>query len=517
MFDSSKDRNWYIAIYLFILFLSVYFLTASGQVGFTDVGNARIEVLKSLVSKHELTVPAGIGIKGADGREYSLFSIGSVVSAIPFYFLGKLIGVSPWSLINIINQISGAVTVVLVFLFSVSLGYSKRAALYTSIVYGCCTMAWYYSKDSGDHTLETLFVLFSIYFMFQYSINKKNLYFIFSIVSFGFAFITRPTSVLIIPSLLILITNTTHDAEKFELKTAAKVLTRKILLFLVIFSPFLLLTFWYNYYRFGSIFETGYSLMAERLGLDFFSGTQLWTGLSGFLISPGKGFFYYSPVTVLFFFSIKSFIKKNFLPGLSFIVTIIFYLVFMSRYVYWHGDWAWGPRYLFVTMPFFLIPTAVLFDSRTWIEKKYSRRLIILISAFSLFIQIASVSVSPYKHFYSLIFEKNIKFDVVEGEGVQPIGEPPLETYFDWSKSPISAQFKYMVEITKKIENYKYNELPSNAKLYDKVKIAPWFNTFDFWWIYKYFLRNSYSGFIGAISILLLALFSLSRLWMVVK
>ena len=62
-------------------------------------------------------------------------------------------------------------------------------------------------------------------------------------------------------------------------------------LFSIVFLPFVCLNLWYNYYRFGSVFETGYSLIAMKTGLDFFSGTPLLTGLSGLLISPGKGLF----------------------------------------------------------------------------------------------------------------------------------------------------------------------------------------------------------------------------------
>ena len=114
-------------------------------------------------------------------------------------------------------------------------------------------------------------------------------------------------------------------------------------------------------------------------------------------------------------------------------------------------------------------------------------------------------------------FEENVKFTVAYGDGVKPIIEPPPETYFDWSKSPILAQFKYIVEIEEKIKDYKYSELPTDAMLVDRIKIAPWFNVFDFWWLYRYILEQRYSGFIVAMFMFLLAMFSLSRLWKAVR
>jgi hypothetical protein len=513
MLDISIEDNRGIPVYLFIFFLSVYLLTASEPFGFTDVGISRIEVLKSIVDRFDLSIPTGMGIKGFDGREYSIFAIGSVILAIPFYITGKLIGLSPFDLVAIMNQLAGASTVVLVFLFSFSLGYSRRASLYASILYGLGTMAWFYSKDPGDHALETFFVLLSVYLMCRYYTERKDSYFIFSTLALGFAFITRPTSLLIIPALLILIIKPFYYPKRLNIKNSLKLMGRKIILFSIAFLPFLVLTFWYNYYRFGSIFETGHSLMGARLGLDFFTGTPFLTGISGFLISPGKGFFYYSPVAVLFFLSIKSFIKTNFIPGLSFIFIMIGYLFFMSKNVYWHGDWAWGPRYLFVITPYLIIPTVELFDSEIWKEKNYLKYFTILLFTLSFSIQIASVSVCSYKYFFSLQFDKNVKFTVADGDGVKPIVEPPPETYFDWSKSPILAQFKYIFEIKEKIKGYKYRELPKNAMLIDRIKIAPWFNLFDFWWFYRYILEERCAGFIVAMFMSLLAVFSFSRLW----
>ena len=88
-----------------------------------------------------------------------------------------------------------------------------------------------------------------------------------------------------VSSLFILMVKTFYYSKELDIKTVSVGLTKKIILFFIVFSPFLALTFWYNFYRFGSIFETGYSLMSERLGLDFFTGTPIWVGLSGFLLS----------------------------------------------------------------------------------------------------------------------------------------------------------------------------------------------------------------------------------------
>jgi hypothetical protein len=278
-----------------------------------------------------------------------------------------------------------------------------------------------------------------------------------------------------------------------------------------VFLPFLCVFLWYNYYRFGSIFETGYHLMAEHLGVDFFTGTQVLSGLSGFLISPGKGFFFYSPIAILFFFSIKSFLKQHLELGVSFILLILSYLFFLSKYIYWHGDFAWGPRYIFVLTPFFIIPIGALFDCLISQQKKLLKSVVCLLFTLSLIIQIAAISVDFQKYYTNLKLQG--KITVIQGDGVPPILVPPAETYYNWNKSPLLMQFKFIHEIAEGIKNYRYVERPDNATDAKKIRVTPIMNIFDFWWLYEYCLYGSAWGFAVALVLFLIAIYTALKLW----
>ncbi|MCK4826679.1 glycosyltransferase family 39 protein, partial [bacterium] len=228
-------------------------------------------VARSIVERFDLSIPSGMGVRGADGREYSWFGIGSVILIVPLHIIGKTVGIPPEDLVSIMNQLVGAATAVLVFLFSLSLGYSRRASLSVSIFYGLGTMAWYYAKDPGDHALETFFILFSVYIMYRYAIDKKVPHLLFSALSFGVALTIRPTSILAIPPLFILMISC-HLKES-DFKTTATLLIKNVILFSIALLPFVALSLWYNYYRFGSIFESGYTLMAAQWGVKLFAGT----------------------------------------------------------------------------------------------------------------------------------------------------------------------------------------------------------------------------------------------------
>lgn len=500
-----------IAFKLFVVFVSVYLATASDYFFLTDVGQNRLETAKSIIEKSDLSVPEGTGIRGADGRHYAFFGIGSTLLAVPFYLTGKLMGVPPENAVSVINQLIGAATTVLVFFFSLSLGYTRRASIFVSIFYGFGTTGWFVAKDQGDHAVEIFFVLSSVYCMYRYLTENKGSCLTLSAMALGVAFMTRYTSLLVLPPIFIMVF---FRRRRVDPGAAIRITARAAVSFATVFLPFVCVVLWYNHYRFGSYLETGYSLLALRSGIDFFTGTPLLKGLSGFLISPGKGFFYYSPICLLFFFSIRSFIARHFELAVCFILVTISYLLVLSKNIYWHGDCTWGPRYLYVITPFLIIPIAELIDSPRWINKRMLRTSIYSLFALSFIIQIASISVSPDKYFVSLKSEGKVQFTVVAGKGVPPLIEPPSELYFDWRMSPLLTQFRYVYVAARNLTRYKYAELSEGASAIEKIKSSPRMNVFDFWWLDKYFIDGSRRGFLAALALLSFAVYSAKGLYL---
>jgi 4-amino-4-deoxy-L-arabinose transferase-like glycosyltransferase len=500
-----------IAFKLFVVLLCIYLLTVSGSHFLTDVSRSRLETAKSIVERGDLSVPEGAGIRGADGRDYALFGIGSTLLALPFYLAAKLMGVPPENAISIINPLLGAMTAVLIFFFCLSLGYTRLASLSVSIIYGLGTAAWFVAKDQGDHAMEIFFVLSSVYCIYRYITHNERSYLPLSAVSLGIAFMTRYTSLLVVLPIFVMVflRRKSNDTETALRRTAGDAA-----LFAVVVLPFVFFVLWYNYYRFGSILETGYSLLALRSGIDFFEGTPLIRGISGFLISPGKGFFYYSPVALLFFFSVRSFIVRHFELAVCFILVMASYLLVLSTNLYWHGDCTWGPRYLYVITPLLLIPIAELVNSPLRRKKRILRTSICFLFVLSFIIQFASVSVSPDKYFISLKDEQKVNFTVVAGRGAPLLIEPPPEVYFDWQLSPLLAQFRYLYEAAANLPGYKYEELKEYTPLIEKIKASPPMNVFDFWWLYKYYVEGSRYGFLVALALLSFAVYAAAGLYL---
>ena len=107
--------------------------------------------------------------------------------------------------------------------------------------------------------------------------------------------------------------------------------------------PFILLIGGANWYRFGSPFLDGHR-QDPAMALAPFMG-----GIPGLFLSPGKGLLYYAPLCVF-----ALFFQKDWRLWLPFVLALFFHGMLYD----WTGGTGWGPRFLFITLPFLLIPLA---------------------------------------------------------------------------------------------------------------------------------------------------------------
>jgi hypothetical protein len=494
--NREAEKKNMIVVHLIIFVFSLYLITASlPQFFLADQSAVRYEVTVGIVEKHDLAISNGHGVQGKDGRYYSYYGLGWSVLAVPFYMVGKFIGRDPEPLVYLMQLLAGAVTVAVGFLFCISLGYSNRSSLFASLFYGFGSMAWPLAKQPFEHVAETLFVLLSVYFLYLFTLHNKITRLILSAAFLGIALNIRLTSILVVPA-LILIAGVSCSKKGHLINSNINSIMQMII-YVMVLLPFIGILLWYNYYRFGSIYETGFQLIATKTGIDFFTGTSILTGLRGFLLSPGKGIFYYSPVALLFFPAILPFYKKNPRIILAFLAIISSYLLFLAKNIYWHGDWSWGPRYLLVILPFLIIPVVELLETDKE-KKKSSLRFAVIYGIFVLgvVLQVAAVSVDCCKYFFDLQLGKNIEFIVNKGIGVPEIVEPPQEVHFDWEMSPIIARFQSIYDMGRRIKNYRHVDLPENTPLPEKIKAYPPMNIYDFWWVYMYYINGIRTGFL---------------------
>jgi hypothetical protein len=142
---------------------------------------------------------------------------------------------------------------------------------------------------------------------------------------------------------------------------------------LPIYAAFLLIDRLYQYYRFGSFFNTYVHFFAvEHLRVDpslpanYPFETPFHVGFLGALMTPEKSIFLFDPLLVLTIV-ITALAWKHLRPDIrAYLVAasllLLAYISFYARYTAWSGDFAWGDRYVstaaelvaFVSVPLLL-------------------------------------------------------------------------------------------------------------------------------------------------------------------
>jgi hypothetical protein len=113
--------------------------------------------------------------------------------------------------------------------------------------------------------------------------------------------------------------------------------------------PGLSLVLWYNQIRFGSLFTVFERSAAhgtiEQLVVPWFSRHH-WEGMLGLAISPGKGLPWYGPPLVAVALLAVPLGRRYRAAYATLLVHALVAVVLFGRFVYWHGEWGWGPRYV---------------------------------------------------------------------------------------------------------------------------------------------------------------------------
>jgi hypothetical protein len=99
---------------------------------------------------------------------------------------------------------------------------------------------------------------------------------------------------------------------------------------------------WYNWVRFGGVLSTGYGPTGRGV---------LWRGLWGLLASPGKSVFLFNPPLLLALFGLPAIYRRHPQFVVALLAAALPVFLFYAQFMYWDGDWAWGPRYMTYMVP----------------------------------------------------------------------------------------------------------------------------------------------------------------------
>lgn len=384
---------------IFLFFLLIYILFASGHYGgdgfYTYLTTESIVLDRNLVLNDyperefeisEMERVYNIIVNNTNKKVYSKYQLGQVIIQLPFYIIGLLISFLPIGIptdyitmffVSMSNCVISALLCMVFYKVLKLFSVSDRISILVTIAFGLCTYIFPHSRQGFREPLVALCILSGIYLI------RKNI--LLSGIFIGCAIFTRFDTVYILPAFFLYILLVKEY--------------NRIVYFIFPVMFFISLTLFINYLIRGNILTFGYQNIAQT-EIIVIDGVKIITNIWGFFFSSGKSFFLYAPVTILFFWSIKGFIRKYRCEAVFFISIIVFNLCFFSLVIgSFHSGYSWGPRFQYAIIPFFLIPVAVYLDNnKTFIFKT--------LMVIGLLIQLPSVLVN------SSLISRNLSYEI---------------------------------------------------------------------------------------------------------
>lgn len=358
------------ALALFITLASLYVLTSGGHTYSYDE-ETMFALTESLVERGESAIPLCSGCPvlratpAPDGRNYSRYGPLQSLVAAPLYLAGRILAGNEsrarWFITrftaDLLNPLVTATIAVLLYWLVRGLGYRRGLALATALLYGLATQAWPHAKTFFSEPLTAALLLGAVCCWWRLDrparVAQAARWAAGVGLCCGLAIATKYGAAIALPVLgLAVAASLARGWRSGELTPRGAVVAAAGAL-CGLAAPLALLGL-YNDARFASPFETGYG--ATEIGA--IQGGDFATGLYGLLLSPGKSIFLFSPPVALALPAWLPFARRHRALALVCGGLVLTHLLFYARVPYWHGDVAWGPRYLDFVLPLLVLPLA---------------------------------------------------------------------------------------------------------------------------------------------------------------
>ncbi len=293
--------------------------------------------------------------QGPDGRYYVTFALGIALSYGPSVaFIETLApGKKPallWSMGHrVASTIYGALAVMLLFLLARRLAVSRRRALGVALVAGVATQLWAYVHSDFSEAYQTFALTLAVYFTVVAMERPSVLRGVLLGLVWGHLALAKVVYLAILPVGFFAVLLPLWRAHG---KAALRTVVPGVLAFL----PGVAVMLGYNHVRTGQLLGTGRQFDHFQGAMD---GSFL-VGLHGLLLSSGKSVFLFSPILIAAMVGIPAFLRARPREARFVLATAVVMLLVYAKYIFWHGAWSFGPRFLTCLMPLLVLPLAFL-------------------------------------------------------------------------------------------------------------------------------------------------------------
>ena len=353
---TPEPRDRTIAWLIFLLLFCCYLITYTGAIQSSD-GLAMFTTAESLVryggvdSDQIQWIGLGQGLYGSDGRLYSGKGLGMLLVSVPLVWLAHVwpaIGLVQAALL--VTPLFTAWTGALVFQAGRLLGWGRRVAVLTALLYGLATPAWAYTQTHFSDPVSAWGLFLTLYLLLCYARERRPSLLVFAGLSWALAYLTRPINLLTLPlyagALLYILEPaglrvTLREVvarRRPDLRPWRAYLVRDRNAWLSFAVPVVeagILSLLWNWVRYGNAWDIGYASDAGFYGDWLF---DVW----GLIASPGRGLIWYTPALWLAVIGGRWFWRRRRGLLLFCLSLSVLYIAVYAKWHSWHGGWAWG-------------------------------------------------------------------------------------------------------------------------------------------------------------------------------
>ena len=250
------------------------------------------------------------------------------------------------------------------YLISRSFNYKITTSITLVLILGLSTIFFSYAQTSFNNAPSVFFVLLGFLFFKRFMVNQKILYSTLSGIALVFGFMIRADVIYVIIALFFFLVLSVIFQKTWTLSAVIQKIKKIISFSIPIFLG----------YQLEKVIETmryavepASNFSSDAAGLIFYFGAPNFPDMHatiGILFSPGAGLFIYIPILLTVFFTFPDFFRKNKAYTFLFLGLSTIFILDFAGGNYWQGFTAWSPKYLYIIIPFLLLPLGASIEKR---------------------------------------------------------------------------------------------------------------------------------------------------------
>ena len=385
----SSHVDTRLALLVAVALFAAYVAVSRAQVKSYD-GGIMVQLATRLLTKHTLTTDPALDSLHLQSPHVS-YGFGTSLLVLPFDALQRWVHVRGGSILTLANPtVLAGCGVVLVFIGR-RLCWRRWVCVATALGFGLLTTALWQSTEMFSEPGVTLGCLLVVLGVLVWSDDPKRAS---TLMGLGIAgvILFRADSVLLVAPLALAVLFVVPAPVVFSRATVARLVVP-----IVVVVAFQL---WYDHHRYGSVLSTGYAQQARGHGFN----TPIGQGLDLLLRSPGRGFFWTSPILLLALPGIVTLYRRTHPVAIAIVVAVVGRFLYFADWWIPGGGVAWGPRLLFPVTALLAIPAGDFIDCVSQWRRERARRLAwVLVAGLALlsaFVAVLSVAIG-YEQYWN--------------------------------------------------------------------------------------------------------------------